>query len=69
MDWFFVFGFGLAFAATQAVAWGGLTLLIGRSTQKAANAAGIAALATLVLVWGLWLVSEALALLQFTVYA
>lgn len=69
MDWLFVFGSGLIFAATQAVAWGGLTLWIGRNLHKSAYAAGIAALATLVLVWGLSIISEALALLQFVIFA
>jgi hypothetical protein len=69
MVWMMVFLGGLAFAAAQAVAWGGVTLVMERNFQKAAHTARIAAGASLILVWGLWLISEALALLQFIIYA
>lgn len=69
MVWLMVFLGGLAFAALQAVAWGGFVLIKERTWPKAGHAAGVAALCSLALVWGLFLISEALALLRFIIYA
>lgn len=57
MVWLMVFLGGIAFALVQGLIWGGVRYLMGDSFKQAARIFAVAGAASLLVVWGLWLVA------------